>query len=102
MTDDFHVLHEGADFSLEVPGLGRVCVDIAFDEWPPDGLSLRLKRDGRDDDVVDYVRVERLRLAEEWGAKMRREIIRYRDRPGCNPANRALALRRLLWAAGEE
>lgn len=29
-------------------------------------------------------------------------ILFYREKPGCNPASRKLAMRRLLWAAGED
>ena len=45
---------------------------------------------------------KRIRDLEDEVAKMKNAIIGYRERPGCNPGSRRLAMRRLLWAAGSD
>jgi hypothetical protein len=54
-----------------------------------------------DSDEVRELR-EKVRELTEKLDHVRREIIYFRDHPGCNPGRRRLALRRLLWSVGAD
>lgn len=45
---------------------------------------------------------EKLRLSEEHNFRLRHAIVSFLDRPGCNPNQRKLQMRRLRWAANIE